>query len=280
MTIKETLKKVGQKLRGASFVDQPELEAEILLGFVMGKPREWLLANLDQPLGKDLEKELAKLIDRRLTGEPIAYLIGKKEFYGLEFVVNRDVLIPRPETELLVKEALKFLGNKKSARVIDIGTGSGAIAISIGKNQPRIEVWASDISLKALRVARENGQKHQVNIKFIESDLFSNISGRFDLIIANLPYLTPKEITTTTTPLSDPIISLDGGVSGLEIVKRLLLESKGHLKKEGEVIIEIAPEQKNQLIEFIRKYCFQATIKVKRDLSGRDRVLVVKLSSP
>ncbi|GAH01044.1 unnamed protein product, partial [marine sediment metagenome] len=201
---------------------------------------------------------------------------AEEEFYGLEFIVNKDVLIPRPETELLVKEALKFLKDKRSAKIIDIGTGSGSIAIAIAKNRPQTEIWASDISQPALRVARKNGQKHQVRIKFKQSDLLKSIPGRFDLIVSNLPYLTPQQATTTTALLCHPRISLDGGLAGLALIKRLLIESKEHLRREGLIILEIAPEQKDQLIEFTREIYPQARVRIEKDLAAKDRVLIVR----
>jgi release factor glutamine methyltransferase len=275
MIIKETLRETTQKLVRAIFIDQPALEAEVLLSYVTEKSREWLWANLNQPLEKDSKRKLAKLIARRLTGEPIAYLIGQKEFYGLEFIVTKDVLIPRPETELLVQESLKFLRDRKPARVVDIGTGSGAIAISIAKNRPLADIWASDISPKALRVAQRNSQKHQVKIKFIKSDLFNHISGRFDLIVANLPYLAPREATTVANLFFQPRVSLAGGLLGLKIIKSLLKECGKHLNRKGAVIIEIAPKQKGQLIKFIGEIFPQATTKTEKDLSGRDRAVIV-----
>ncbi len=271
MNIKQLLKKAEKKLEKRSLIPQPSLEAEILSAFVLDQSREWLIANPNHSFSRKERERLEKLVKRRLAGEPIAYLIGQKEFFGYDFMVNKDVLIPRPETELLVQKALKISGKKRSVKIIDIGTGSGAIAIVLTKKLSQAEVWGIDISEKALGVARENALKHRVKVKFKKSDLLKDIDQRFDLIVANLPYLKP----TTLTPLPDPRVALNGGRKGLELIKRLIRESKDYLRKNGSLVLEISPEQRDPLEKYIEDLYSQTKIKIKKDLDGKDRVLII-----
>jgi len=278
MIVKKVLKKASQRFKNQFLIDQPDLEAEILLSFTMGKSRGWLLANLDKKISTLQGKKLAELVERRLKGEPIAYLTGRKEFYGLDFIVNKDVLIPRPETELLVDSALEFLKNKEKAKIIDLGTGSGCLAIAILKNLPiknQVKIQASDYSLKALAVAKKNAQRHQVNIKFTYSDLFKKITGRFDLIVANLPYINNREAKIIASLLYHPPISLDGGKKGIELNQRLIKESKNYLKKNGRIILEIAPKQVVSLKKTAKTAYPQARVEIKKDLNKKDRELII-----
>ena len=275
MELRKLLPIIIKQFSGRLEIDQPGLEAEILLAFILGKNREWLMANLDQSISISKRKRLVRLINRRLRGEPIAYLIGQKEFYGLNFLITKDVLIPRPETELLVKEALKYLGAGREKRVIDLGTGCGCLAITIAKYQPQVEVCASDISQKALLIAKKNAEKHRVNIIFRKSDLFKNIPGKFDLIIGNLPYIKTREARSIAKLLYHPLISLDGGRKGLELNRRLIKESRDYLKNKGRLMLEIAPEQLEPLKEDIKKTYPQAEIEIKKDLNKKDRVLII-----
>lgn len=280
MDLKKILTKIQTKLAGQVFIDQPELEAEVLLSFVIGKPREFLLTNLNYQLNKDERDRLDSLINRRLNGEPIAYILGKKEFYGIEFMVNKSVLNPRPETEILVDLALERIkkSQKTNLNIIDVGTGSGSIAISIAKNLAKnkeVSISATDISTKALATAKKNAQLLGVKINFTKSDLLKDIDNKFDLVIANLPYIRTREAQPIAKLLHHPLLSLDGGATGLELIKKLLNQSKLKLKPNGSIILEIAPEQKNELLKFIKQIFTKPKIKTRKDLSGLDRVVII-----
>lgn len=244
------------------------LDAEVLLCHLLKKDKPWLYSHQDDILMSDRTRRYQKLISRRQNGEPVAYLTHSKEFFGLDFYVNESVLVPRPETELLVEEALKI--RKKKAKILDVGTGSANIIISIGKNK-KASLYASDISPNALRVAQKNAKKHKVKINFIKSDLFKNIPVgiKFDLIIANLPYLWEK------FPQFEPLKALDGGRDGLKIIEKFLQEVGSYLSPKGIVLIEIDPRQVKRIKELSKKYLPHKKIAIKKDLAGLDRAAVL-----
>ena len=212
MTIKEALE-----------FDNYSLEAEVLLCYVLKKDKSWLYSHQFNILSSDRTRRYQKLIVRRKEGVPTAYLTHSKEFFGLNFYVSESVLIPRPETELLVEGALKF--RKRRPKILDVGTGSGNIIISIAKNR-KGDFYASDIAAESLKIARKNAAKHKVKIKFYKSDLFKNLPQiKFDLIIANLPYLW------NNYPKFEPRTALDGGKNGLKIIENFFKQTNYYLPK-------------------------------------------------
>jgi release factor glutamine methyltransferase len=252
------------------------LDAEVLLVFVLKKEKTWLFSHLDDDLSSKLINKYKKLILRRKKGEPIAYITHYKEFFGLDFYVDKNVLIPRPETELLVEETLKYA--KKKKKILDIGTGSGCIIIAMAVNsKPLIDnkYYATDISQKALEIARKNAKKHKVKIHFIKSNLFKNIPKniKFDIIIANLPYLDPRWIDAEL--LNEPQASLNGGKNGLAIINNFLSQTKNYLKKNGRIILEIDPRQKESSQKSAKDYFPSKNVTLKKDLSGLPRAIII-----
>jgi release factor glutamine methyltransferase len=270
------------------------LDAEVLLVFVLKKEKTWLFSHLDDDLSSKLINKYKKLILRRKKGEPIAYITHYKEFFGLDFYVDKNVLIPRPETELLVEETLKYA--KKKKKILDIGTGSGCIIIAMAKtlshshsefisesnkmlkqvqHDKKIKYYATDLSNKALEIARKNAKKHKAKIHFIKSNLFKNISKnlKFDIIIANLPYLDPRWIDAEL--LNEPQASLNGGKNGLAIINNFLSQTKNYLKKNGKIILEIDPRQKESTKKSAKNYFSSKNVTLKKDLSSSPRVIII-----
>lgn len=259
--------------------DSPALDAEVILSAITGHSRENLLIHPEKNLIARQFKKFKNLIIRRSRHEPIAYITGKKNFFGLEFKVNRSVLIPRPETELLVEETIKSCKLKAISYklIIDVGTGSGAIAIAIAKHISKAKIIATDISAAALKIAKHNAKTHGVagRIKFIKTDLLPKPTA---LIVANLPYL-PTRVWKNTMPdvkKFEPKEALLGGIDGLKIIKRLLTKIKKQ-NIHGMVLLEIDPSQKSKLQKFISKLFPQAVLEIKKDLAGLSRMAIIKI---
>lgn len=238
--------------------------------------KSFLYTNPEFKLSQTIQKKFKKLIKKRAVGIPVAYLTHHKEFFGLDFYVDKNVLIPRPETELLVEEALKYV--KKKKKILDIGTGSGCIIIAMAVNsKPLIDnkYYATDISQKALKIARKNAKINKVKIHFIKSNLFKNIPKnlKFDIIIANLPYLDPRWIDAEL--LNESRASLDGGKNGLAIINNFLSQAKNYLKKNGKIILEIDPRQKESTKKSAKNYFSSKNVTLKKDLSGSPRVIII-----
>ncbi len=249
MTINDWLDATTNKLT-TSDVDSARLDSLILLEHVIKVTRESILAQPNFELSNDSIVGLRSLVDRRATLEPIAYLIGHKEFYGLDFIVDKNVLVPRPETEKMVEYILGSASVK--SRVLDVGTGSGVIAISLKKNRDDLEVSASEISRPALQVARKNAAKHDVFVGFIESDLFQQIRSQkqFDIIAANLPYVALDKISDEPGLKHEPAIALFPDDSrGLSIYERFFRDIGDYLTDNGYVIIEHDPAQFDDLLK-------------------------------
>lgn len=217
------------------------LEAEIILANTLDKDRSFLHAHPDLLLSDHVKKLFITRCERRLSKEPIDYILGFKEFYSLKFYVDKNVLIPRPETENLVDKVIKY-ANGKHMIIYDVGTGSGCIAVSLAKNLPLANIFASDISLKALNVARKNAKLHNVEskIKFLYGNLLSPINFKVDIIVANLPYIQTKNITALEPKIKDwePIKALDGGADGMEIYRHLFQTASKKLFANGKIFYE------------------------------------------
>ncbi len=266
----------------------PMRDAQVLLAHVLHVERATLYAYPERVLSTEQEQQFRMLIERRERGEPVAYLTGHKEFYGLDFLVDRRVLIPRPETEFLVETALGLLRNILSTGrvpvVADIGTGSGVIPITLAVQEPRIPyLYASDISAEALDVARLNCQLHHVEsrIRLVQGDLLSPLPGPIDLLTANLPYVGTAEMNLLTPDVRayEPHLALFSGPYGLDLLHRLLIEAKQSdiLARGAIIVLEIGYQQREPLTELIHELWPRAIATFRKDYANWDRVLQITL---
>jgi release factor glutamine methyltransferase len=254
------------------------LDAEVLLAQVLRSTREGLLAHPERKLTSAQARRFRGLVSKRASRVPLAYLTGVKEFYGLGLRVTRSVLIPRPETELLVDLAVDFLKRHPGARrVIDLGTGSGAIAIAIAAAVPSVRVEASDIDPPALRVAAGNVRAHRLvsRVRLTKRDLLEG-AAQADLVIANLPYLSAIQRRRWPPELSyEPAQALDGGRDGLDLIRRALLQARAVLRPGGAVLLELDPSQAKRVERLARDHWPAAEVTIHPDLAGRARALRV-----
>ena len=264
------------------------LDAQVLLGHVLHVERATLYTYPERVLTTEQEQQFLTLIERREHGEPVAYLTGHKEFYGLDFFVDPRVLIPRPETELLVETALditqSMLGNGRAPMVADIGTGCGAIPIALAVQEPRLPyVYASDISAEALDVAHLNAQRHHVEqrLRLLQGDLLAPLPEPIDILTANLPYVGTDEMDLLAPDVRayEPHLALFNGHQGLDLLYRLLTEAKQSdiLVRGAVVLLEIGYQQREPLTRFIHALWPQATVTSKKDYAGWDRMLQITL---
>jgi release factor glutamine methyltransferase len=258
-----------------------QLEARILLADILKMSSTTLLTSYNEPLTKDDESKFLKHIKRRKLFEPIAYITGKKEFYGLDFLINEHVLIPRPDTELLVDNAIREYENNyanNEIRVLDLGTGSGAIAISLAINIPLAQIVATDISEEALALATKNAELNNVasKIKFIKSDWYENISDeKFDFIISNPPYIADQDkvYMSPETLQYEPHQALFAQDNGLVHYKHIIAHANEFLANNGKIFLEIGFNQAKPVMSIFEKYAFKE-IQILQDLGGNDRVVI------
>jgi release factor glutamine methyltransferase len=255
---------------------------QVLLAHVTGRNRAWVLAHPEAVLTPAQEQTFLALKARLDAGEPLPYLIGHWEFYGLDFDVTPDVLIPRPETELLIDSVLAWARERSAAgaglRLIDIGTGSGCIAVTLAARLPQAEIWATDLSAAALAIARRNAAKHGVTerITFREADLFPADLPPLDLILSNPPYIPTPTLHGLAVYGREPTLALDGGPDGLAIIRRLLAESKRYLAPGGAIRIEIESGQGKTSYDLAcSQYPGAQKIHIIPDLAGLDRLLAI-----
>ncbi|MBW4061823.1 peptide chain release factor N(5)-glutamine methyltransferase [Candidatus Saccharibacteria bacterium] len=250
MTIENLIKTTTSTLNKAG-IGSARLDAELLLAHVIGRPREWLTAHDDEPITDDQTSAYAALVQRRVNREPLVHLVGSREFYGFDFTITPDVLTPRVETEQMVEWAIKYAPPTSS--LIDIGTGSGAIAIAIKLNRSDLAVTATEVSLAALEVAKTNARRHDVELTFIESDLWDSVEPSFDTIVTNLPYLR-DDADLMPEVRREPAVALFGGTDGLDLYRRFLVGLKDHLNPNGYLFTECDPWQHEGLIAEAAKY--------------------------
>lgn len=258
-------------------IKEARLEAELLLSFALGVDREYILINRDKELSSDVVKRYIDILEMRKNGMPYQYIVGKKHFMGLMFNVSPSVLIPRNDTEVLVEEALKRLKNGDT--VLDIGTGSGAIAVSIAKYKD-VKVYAVDISNEALEIAQKNAAINDVSDKviFMKSDLFSSLPRdvKFDLIVSNPPYIRSCDINGLQEEVKkEPLIALDGGEDGLMFYRRIVKDSVNYIKYCGFMVFEVGYDQANDVKSLLLNGGY-SDIEVVKDLQGIERVVIGK----
>lgn len=271
----DALRTAAQRLRTVS--DDPNLDAQILLAHSLGRDRSWLLAHPEARIDEREIERFGVLVGRVADGEALPYVTGERWFYGRLFSVEPAVLIPRPETELLIECALEFLQEDPSRRVVDVGTGSGCIAVTLCAEIKGLELLAIDRSHRAVNVARRNAKSHEVEqrIDFLIGDLLSAVVGPYDLICANLPYIPRQRLSSLKVVKREPLCALDGGERGLEIIRRLLSSIGGQLVAGGRMILEIDASQTSDLMEWIGQSCPGCRVSVQQDLAGFDRVMIV-----
>jgi release factor glutamine methyltransferase len=262
---------------GEKGVDGARLDCELLLAEVMGAERIALYTNFDKPLGDAEVTAFRELLRRRAAREPVAYILGRREFWSLDFRVDRRVLIPRPETELLVERTGALLAGRDAARVADIGTGSGALAVAIAVEVPAATVVATDTSGAALELAPANAVAHQVDgrVRFRHGDLFEALAGEepFDVIVSNPPYITAAEYETLAPEIRnwEPPSALVAGADGMDVLERLVADAPAHLSADGVLLLEIGSQA-----EAVRRCMEEAgwrDVRVLADLAGLDRVV-------
>lgn len=260
---------------------EPRLEAEVLLSYAMKTNRMSLYVEFDQPVNFEERRIFREMIKRRAAGEPTAYIVGRREFMSLPFMVDSRVLIPRPDSEVLVEESIRLLDNiKGEARVVDVGTGSGALAISIAKYVSTASVYATDIDQQALEVAKGNSSLNKVDsqVIFLQGHLLEPVYDlHFDLIVANLPYIPSEKMIDLPKEVREfePFTALDGGPQGISFYQELMNSAYSHLNEYGYLLMEISDREQIDLLlrdatsDWDRHYVLQ-------DLGRRDRVLVLQ----
>jgi release factor glutamine methyltransferase len=278
MTRREALDR-ARELLSHSKIEDADLEAELILRHILNINRASLFAEPDTALTEEQEADFWDKIGCRIKGMPSAYITCIREFYGLEFYVNESVLIPRPETELLVEKTIECARNYTAPIIADIGTGCGNIAVSLALNLPRAKIYATDISRQALNIAHRNCEYHDVErrIKLIVGDLLEPLKGSFDIIVANLPYVRTADLPIVNTNGYEPRLALDGGEDGLDVIRRFCVQVRGKLKLGGSLLLEIGIGQKELLVNYLLSLFLEAKIESFRDLAGIDRVVCMTM---
>ena len=270
MNVKEAIKYGIDNLKN---IDDKSLKVRLILSHFMNVEKNYLITHDDEELSDEIEEKYKQGIEKLSKDVPLQYITNTQEFYGMKFKVNENVLIPRYDTEILIEETLKLAKDKD--KILDMCTGSGIIAITLAKNVEKSNVFACDISLEALKVAKENNELHNTNVKFINSNLFEKIEEKnFDIIVSNPPYITEKEMQKLENQVrKEPELALYGGVDGLNFYRKITENAKEYLKKEGLLIFEIGYKQKEDVSKILIENKFK-NIKCVKDLQGLDRVII------
>ena len=283
-TLQQSLAAIRTVLCDGSVVEW-QIEAEVLLRHVLGLDRSEFLAEVyvgSGGLNEDQSAELRSLVDRRLSGEPLAYIVGQREFYGLTLQVDSRVLIPRQETELLADIVLEHLASSRlrDPIVVDVGTGSGAVALAVASHSPRARVLATDVSDSALEVAGQNAENLGLSdrVKFVHGDMLQPIDGPVDVIVSNPPYIPSGDILELAVEVQrEPRVALDGGNDGMDPLRLLLNQSAARLAPGGMVVVELMPEQMNEARALaVQTIGCNVDVDTRKDLMGNERALVVK----
>ena len=281
MNVKETLNVASEELMKIGSLDA-RLEAEVLLRHVLKIDRATMFRDLDEDVSIEDSGNIASLVKRRTQREPLAYITGAKEFYGLPFVVSEDVLIPRQETELLVDTVIvqaKSL-DKSQISIVDVGTGSGAIAVSLALNIPTSSVIAVDISESALTIADDNRRAHGLysRIKLRRGNLLEPIVEKIDILVSNPPYIRSDKLTSLQEEvLKEPMVALDGGYDGLELIKKLLFQAVDKMSNPSVILFEIDSDQAAEAVKLSQQFFPSAITTVLKDLSNNERAVLLEI---
>lgn len=275
MTYQEAVKN-GEKVLNLANVSDAKVDAWMLFEMACKVDRNFYYLHMDEDITAEQQKEYEIALKKRAEHIPLQYITGEQEFMGLKFKVNSNVLIPRQDTEVLVEEALKRI--QPGMRVLDMCTGSGCIAVSIAKNVPHIEMHAVDISKQALNVAKDNAKLNEVSVEFERSDLFDNVTGKYDVIVSNPPYIPTSEIPKLMPEVGsfEPVEALDGKEDGLYFYRRIVAECKEYLNPDGMIFFEIGYEQGADVSALLQEAGF-SQVSVVKDLAHLDRVVFGKL---
>lgn len=280
MTIEEAMRKGMVELKSVN-IESPKLKSRLLMQFILNKPRQFVIVNDKQVLDFRDEKRFFNLIDKMKNNIPLEHITHQREFMKLNFFVNENVLIPRQDTEVLVEEVLEIAHKINAKKILDLCTGSGAIAVSLAKYLPNCQIVATDISDEALKVAKKNARNNGVDgqITFINSDLFANLGrDKFDIVVSNPPYIKRSVIEKLDLEVkNEPYIALDGGYDGLKFYRKIVCGVYEFLKYKGCLCFEIGFDQKEDVMEIIEKEGKFETIYSKKDLCDMDRVVVAQL---
>lgn len=271
MTIDEFLQEIIRVFK-KSGIANPENEAQLLACHVLSCDKTYLFLHRDEYIDEKILLGSAALINERCKRRPLQYILGTANFYGIDLTVDERVLIPRPETEVMCEDAIKIAKSIENPRILDLCTGSGCISAALAENVPKASIIASDVSLKALQIARHNLSKYE-NVKVLKSDLFDAIEGKFDIIISNPPYVPLRDKAGLQQEVRDfePEIALFSGEDGLDLIKEILKKVPEHLKKEGYLFLEHSEEQSTEIENLVKNGFYD--ISTVKDLAGLDRYL-------
>ena len=284
MTAGEAFRQYTSLFKDHDIADAAD-EARVLVCYILGISSAWFFAQPDRALTAGEQSALEALVERRLQGEPSAYLTNHREFFGIDLYVDRRVLIPRPETETLVEAALEYaLSNSGWAlRIVDVGTGSGAIAVALGLNLPEAVIYATDVSQEALEVAARNVLQYglQDRVSLLQGDLLLPLPGQADLVVANLPYIAAGELPGLQVEVQryEPGIALDGGESGTALIARLLGQVRGRVRPGGAVLLEIGQGQEVEVFNLVKSILPGCSVSALKDLAGIKRVAKIGIST-
>ncbi len=272
LAINESLKILKRKL-----IPNPQLDAEILMANTINKDRNYILLNASEPINKNDLNYFYKLIEQRSLGNPVAYLIKKKSFWNSEFFITKDILIPRPDTELIVENVLRLTKQKSKINILDIGVGSGCIIVSILKERENFRGTGIDLSKKCLIISKKNAIAHKVSsrLKLYKSDVDKFNLGKYDLIVSNPPYIKTCKLKYLERDVAEfePRLALDGGLDGLSEIRKVIKKSSELIKKNGKFILEIDFDQKNKVINLLKKESFYID-GTQKDLANNERCIV------
>ena len=278
MTIKQAITK-GMIMLKSNNVESPKLKARLLLQYVLDKPRQYIIVYDNKEIDKQQQWQYFVNIEKLTKGIPLQHITHRQEFMKMDLFVDENVLIPRSDTEILVEEVIKIAQKYNSPRILDLCTGSGAIAISLKKFVPNADITAVDISEKALEIAQKNAEKLEAKINFVKSDLFDKLDNKkFDIIVSNPPYIRKDEIKKLSEEVQkEPKIALDGGEDGLDFYRIIAEQAINYLKTGSFLCFEIGYNQKNDVIKIIEDEQNYKNTYCKKDLYGNDRIIITQV---
>ena len=273
----QSILNMGSSFLKENHINSYQIDSELLLSKVLNKNREYMFLNHTETLNNELLQKFKVLLNRRKKKEPLAYILNFKEFWKNNFYIDNNVLIPRPDTEILIEEILKLYHKDQNLSVLDIGTGSGCIIISLLKDRPRFNGTAIDISKKAINIAKYNAKMHQLTdrIKFYKTSVDNFFKGKYDLIVSNPPYINKLSLKYLEKDILgyEPIQALEGGLDGFNVFNKIIKMSSILLKKGGKLVLEIGFDQKIEMLRILKRKNFFLNKTVK-DYSGNDRCII------